>query len=305
MDSLEKPTILCNLRSAQETPMKIIALAALAFVYTAPAAWADDYVILKVGKQDITAAEVQRTWEGLFPPGSAPAFDTVNEAVRQNVLRGLITEKLVMQEALKQNLDKNDAVLKEIEVAKNKIILRHFLDSKTEGAIGDDEVKADYERFVLNLRDEKEIRARHILVATEKEAKELVEEIEDGEKFEKVAEEFSKDPGTAKQAGDLGYFTKDKMVKEFAEAAFALDEGEVSDPVKSPFGWHIIKVEDIRNVTIPTYNDAKDAIKMRLQEKKLNTYVQQLLKASDITYFDEKGKQIPFNKDAAELKANE
>ncbi|MFZ4126012.1 MAG: peptidylprolyl isomerase [Rickettsiales bacterium] len=285
--------------------MKTMMIAALAFFTAASAAWADDYVMLKVGNQDVTAAEVQRTWEGLFPTGSAPAFDTVNESVRQNVLRGIITEKLVMQEALKQNIDKNDAVLKEIKAAKNKIILRHFLDSKTEGMVSEDAVKADYERLVRSLADQKEIRARHILVASEKEAKELAEKIEDGESFEKMAKEFSKDPGTAKQGGDLGYFTQDKMIKEFAEAAFDLDVGEVSDPVKSPFGWHLIKLEDKRPVTIPTYNEAKDAIKMRLQEAKLNSYMQQLLKASDITYFDAKGKQIPFDKDAAELKSDE
>ncbi|MBN8544340.1 MAG: peptidylprolyl isomerase [Alphaproteobacteria bacterium] len=285
--------------------MKITIFAALALICTGSAAWADDYVMLKVGNQDITATEVQRTWEGLFPTGSAPAFDTVNESVRQNVLRGIITEKLVMQEALKQNLDKNDAVLKEIKAAKNKIILRHFLDSKTEGMISDDAVKAEYDRLVRAQKEEKEIRARHILVADEKEAKELAEKIDDGESFEKMAKEFSKDPGTAKQGGDLGYFTKDKMVKEFAEEAFDLDVGEVSDPVKSPFGWHLIKVEDKRAVTVPTYNEAKDDIKMRLQEAKLNSYMQQLLKAADVTYFDAKGKQIPFDKDAAELKDNE
>lgn len=285
--------------------MKTIIMAALAFISTASATWADDYIVLKVGQQDITAAEVQHTWESLFPAGSAPVFDTVNESVRQNVLRGIITEKLVMQEALKQNLDKSDAVLREIKMAKQKIILRHFLDGKTEGLISEDVVKAEYERFVRTQKDEKEIRARHILVASEKEAKELAEKIESGEPFEKVAKEFSKDPGTAKQGGDLGYFTKDKMVKEFAEAAFDLDAGNVSAPVKSPFGWHIIKVEDKRAVTIPTYHEAKDAIKTRLQEAKLNSYMQQLLKAADISYFDAKGKQIPFNKDAAELKTNE
>lgn len=285
--------------------MKKLAIGVLALVSLSYAAHADDYVILKVNKQDITAEEVQSTWEGLFPPGSAPAFDTVNEAVKQNVLRGIVTEKLVMEEALKQNTDKNDAVLREIEEAKKKIILRHFLDAKTDGAIGEAEVKAEYDRMVRSLKDEKEVRARHILVATEKEAKELAEKIEDGEKFEKIAEEFSKDPGTAKQGGDLGYFTKDRMVKEFADAAFDLDKEEVSDPIKSPFGWHIIKVEDVRSVTIPTYNDAKDSIKMRLQEKKLNSYVQQLLNQSDITYFDAKGKQIPFEKKAAELKSDE
>lgn len=281
--------------------MKMSLFAALALVSIAHGALADDYVMLKVNKQDVTAAQVQQTWEGLFPPGSAPAFDTVNEAVRQNVLRGIITEKLVMGEALKQGIDKNEAVLKEIEQTKEKIVLRAFLDAKTDGSITENDVKAEYDRFVRNLRDEKEIRARHILVQTEKEAKDLLEKVEDGGDFAKVAEEFSKDPGSAKQGGDLGYFTKDKMVKEFAEAAFDLDKGKVSEPVKSPFGWHIIKVEDIRNVTIPTYNDAKDALRMRLQEKKLNSYVQQLLKQSDITYFDAKGKQIPFNKEPADL----
>jgi len=82
-----------------------------------------------------------------------------------------------------------------------------------------------------------------------------------------VARDFSKDPGSAKQGGDLGYFTRDKMVKEFGDAAFSMKKGEISGPVKSSFGYHIIKVEDTRKVTAPTFNEVKDQIKAKLQEK--------------------------------------
>src|SRR5262249_33899 len=96
---------------------------------------------------------------------------------------------------------------------------------------------------------------------------------------------------------DLGYFTKDKMVKEFSDAAFDLKKGETSKPVKTSFGWHIIKVEDIRPVTIPTFNESKESIRAKLQEKRLSEYVRSLVKGADVKLYDRKGKEISFNKD--------
>jgi peptidyl-prolyl cis-trans isomerase C len=278
-----------------------------AFILTVPAmAHAiDDYVMLKVNGQNVSAAEVERSWEALFPPGTAPEFDTANETVRQNVLRGIITEKLILIEAEKQGTEKMASVQQQIEDAKRKIVLRTFLDQRTASLISEDDIKVAYEQWVKKISGKEEVRARHILVASEKEAAELYDKIEDGGDFAKLAEEFSKDPASAGQGGDLGFFTQDKMVKPFADAAFNLKKGEVSEPVKSPFGWHVIKIEERRPVTIPTLNEARDGIVEDLRNKKLDGYVSGLLNAADISYFTPKGKEMTFDKKPAKLGSDE
>lgn len=285
--------------------MKIRFLAAFVLFAPATALALDDYVMIKVNGQNISAAEVERSWEALFPPGTAPEFDTANETVRQNVLRGIITEKLILIEAEKQGTDKIASVQQKIEDAKRKIVLRAFLDQRTASLISEADIKSAYEQLVKKLSGEEEIRARHILVATEKEADDLYDKIEDGGDFAKLAEEFSKDPASAGQGGDLGYFTHDKMVKPFANAAFSLKKGETSKPVESPFGWHVIKVEDRRPVTIPTLNEARDEIASDLRDKKLGSYVSGLLNAADISYFTPKGKEMAFDKNPAKLESND
>lgn len=285
--------------------MKIRFLAAFVLFAPAAALALDDYVMIKVNGQNISAAEVERSWEALFPPGTAPEFDTANETVRQNVLRGIITEKLILIEAEKQGTDKIASVQQKIEDAKRKIVLRAFLDQRTASLISEADIKSAYEQLVKKLSGEEEVRARHILVATEKEADDLYDKIEDGGDFAKLAEEFSKDPASAGQGGDLGYFTHDKMVKPFANAAFSLKKGETSKPVESPFGWHVIKVEDRRPVTIPTLNEARDEIAGDLRDKKLGSYVSGLLNAADISYFTPKGKEMAFDKNPAKLESND
>lgn len=261
---------------------------------------ADDYVMMKVNSQDVTQSEVNRMWSGLFPAGQAPELATMQPDMREKILRGIMTERLMLDEALKQGVDKSDAVKNELEEVKRKIVVRNFIEAKTP-EISDAQLKADYDALVLKLRNEKEVRARHILVETEKEAKDAKAKIDGGKSFEEVAREYSKDPGSAKQGGDLGYFTKDKMVKEFATAAFGMKKGQVSAPVKSNFGWHIIKVEDIRPITIPTFNEVKEGLRQTAQEKKLEEYIRGLVKSASVTVYDEKGKEVPFTKEMAPI----
>lgn len=259
-------------------------------------AFADDYVVMKVNGQDVSTAEIQKMLSGLFPQGQAPSLDSMKPDMREKVLRGAMAEKILYGEAVKQGVDKSDAVAKQLEEIKKKLVVKNLLDQKTGGDITDADVKAEYDAMLTKIKDEKEVRARHILVPTEQEAKDAKKQIDGGKSFEDVAKALSKDPGSAKNGGDLGYFTKDKMVKEFADAAYALKKGEVSAPIKSSFGWHIIKVEDVRKVTPPTFNEVKDQLKAKLQEKKLNDYVEGLVKAADVKVYDAKGKEQSFNK---------
>lgn len=289
--------ILTSHRESHAMRTLLSVLAASTMLALASPAFADDYVMMKVNNTDITKSEVEAMWAGLFPPSQAPAFDAIKPEMRDKVLRGIMTEKLLAAEGNKAGLDKSPEVTKQLEEAKNKLVIKALLDQKTGDVVTDADLKKEYDSMVADMRDEKEVRARHILVASEKDAKDAKAQIDGGKKFEDVAKEYSKDPGSAKQGGELGYFTKDKMVKEFADAAFKLKKGEVSDPVKSPFGWHVIQVEDIRKVQAPTFNEAKDTLKARLQEKKLNEYIKSLVKTANVTVYDTKGQEVKFSKD--------
>lgn len=277
------------------------ALLMATFLTVASPAFADDYVMMKVNNQDVTSAEVQHMWEGLFPAGQAPAFDTVKPDMKEKILRAVMAERLLYGEAVKAGVEKSEKLQSELNDVKKKLVVRTFLDSKTSDLITDADLKKEYDALVSSMKDEKEVRARHILLASEDDAKEAKKKLDSGKSFEEVARDFSKDPGSAKQGGDLGYFTKDKMVPEFATAAFAMKKGEVSSPVKSQFGYHIIKVEDTRKVTAPTFNEVKDQLKGKLQEKKLNDYIAGLVKSADVKMFDTKGKEVPFDKNLPDM----
>lgn len=277
------------------------AAAAAILAFAAPA-FADDYVIMKVNGKDVTQSEMETMWEGLFPAGQAPALESVKPEMRDKVLRGVMTEKLLLGEAEKSGLDESPEVQQQLETIKEKLVVKTFLDRKTADMITEKDLKREYDALVASLRNTQEARARHILVASEKEAKDLQAQLKDGKSFEELARDYSKDPGSARQGGDLGYFTKDRMVKEFADAAFKLKKGEVSGPVKSQFGWHIIKLEDLRKVTPPTYNEAKESLRARLQDKKLADYVKSLVKNADVTVYDAKGKEVKFSKEITDAK---
>jgi len=272
-------------------------MALLAF--SAPAL-ADEYVIMKVNGQDISSSDVQRMWQGLFPEGQAPAFDTIKPDMRERLLRGAMAEKILYGEAIKQGVDKSEKVQRELADVKNKLVVRTFLDTKTADMITEADLKREYDTMAAASKDEKEVHARHILLATEVDAKEAKKKLDAGKSFEDVTKDFSKDAGSAKNGGDLGYFTKDKMEPAFANAAFAMKKGEVSGPVKSSFGYHIIKVEDSRKMAIPTFAEMKDQLRGKLQERKLNDYIGGLVKSADVKAFDAKGKEIPFNKNLPE-----
>lgn len=264
----------------------VLALGAATAVYAA-----NDYVMLELGKQEIKKSDVEAIWSGLFPAGEAPDFDTVEEPIKQNVLRGVISEYLLYDEAVKSGVNNDAELAKTIEEAKRKLTVRHFIEKKTEGLVKESDLRAEYDKMVRDTRDKEEVRARHILVKDEETAKEIKKKLDDGADFEALAKEKSADPGSKVQGGDLGYFTEERMVPEFSKAAFALKEGEVSEPVKSGFGWHIIKVEDRRKMKAPTFSDVKDELKARLSEQRLNDYVAKLVDSTDITYFGPDGKE--------------
>ena len=150
----------------------------------------------------------------------------------------------------------------------------------------DESMRELYTETVKNLKPETEVRASHILVETEDQAKDIVKRIKAGEDFAKLATELSKDPGSGQQGGDLGFFTKERMVPEFSAAAFALAPGQVSDPVKSQFGYHVIKLVDKREKPVPTYDEVKDQIEQFMFRKNQQETIKALREAGKIERID-------------------
>ena len=139
---------------------------------------------------------------------------------------------------------------------------------------------------MTKLPPETELHARHILVEDEGTAKQVAERAKKGEDFLALSKEFSKDPGSAADGGDLGWFTKDKMVKEFSDAAFKLEPGQISDPVKSQFGWHIIKVEEKRTKPAPQFAEVQDQIGNYLSQRAQQTLLLSLREKAKIVQLD-------------------
>ncbi len=260
-----------------------------------PAA-AKDYTVIKLGADEIKQSEIAEVWKGLFPNGSAPDFASFDENVRQNVLRGLVSERLIHKEALASGVDKTDEVKKRLAAMEKQVILQSFMEQKAKSLVTDAQLKAAYEEKVKAMKGQEEMKARHILVASEDEAKKISADAKKGGDFDKIAKEKSTDKTSGANGGDLGWFTKEKMVPEFGEAAFALKKGEVSAPVKSAFGWHVIKVEDRRPVQIASFEEMKESLRGEATNKAVQTYVEDLLKKADIKYFDADGKEKAFSR---------
>lgn len=161
-----------------------------------------------------------------------------------------------------------------------------YYEKAVRGAIGEGVVRGLYDDKVKELPPEEEVEASHILVDTEEQAEALADQARKGEDFGKLAEQHSKDPGSKANAGKLGYFSKGQMVKEFEEAAFALEKGEVSKPVKSQFGWHVIKVEDRRTKPLPTFEEVKDQISHAMEQQKGQQVSKDLRDKATIEYVD-------------------
>ena len=176
--------------------------------------------------------------------------------------------------------------------------MEQLLGSVAKAATTEEAERKAYDEAAKAEPPQEEIHARHILLPTEDEAKTALARVKAGEDFAKVATELSKDPSG--DGGDLGWFTKDRMVPEFSEAAFKLKKGEMSEPVKTQFGWHIIKVEDTRTKSFPPFEQVKDQAARYVAQKAESDAVAQLHSAAKIEFFDADGKPLPPEAQAAD-----
>lgn len=202
--------------------------------------------------------------------------------MRSMIKDELINREVLAQEADKQGISSRADIKNQIEMARQSIVIRAMVSEYlTKHPVKDEDMKAEYDKVKAS-NSGKEYHARHILVEKEDEAKAIIGKLKGGAKFEELAKS-SKDPGSAEQGGDLGWAPPDAFVKPFSEAMMALKAGEYTqNPVKSQFGFHVIRLEETRDAQFPSFEEVKGQISESLQQRKLQTFQQDLKKKAKI-----------------------
>ncbi len=271
----------------------VLLLAAALIGLVPVSAMADDAVVARVNGVDIKQSDLDFAASEV-----GPRLANYSPEDRRKVLLQYVIENELMAEAgQKDALDKQPTFPARVKYHDRRALRDAFFDVSIVGAVSEDTAKKIYDEKIATMKPQQEIHARHILVGTEEEAKKVKERLEKGEDFATVAKEVSKD--SSAEGGDLGFFTRGQMLKPFEDAAFALEVGQISDPVQTQFGWHIIKVEEKRDQPLPTFDQVKDAIIAQLVQQKAQEVVTGLRDAAKIEVVDPELKKAMDN-DAAQ-----
>jgi peptidyl-prolyl cis-trans isomerase C len=245
------------------------------------AATGSDPVIARVNGIDIKQSDLVLAEEdvGADMPAASP------EARREHLISYLADVIMVTQAADKSKVADNPEFKRRLAFLRNKLLMGFELQAAAKTAVSEEAMHQTYDDAVRSASGEEEVRARHILVENEDEAKAILEELKGGIDFAELAKQKSKDPGAA-AGGDLGYFTREQMVPEFAEVAFKMYPGQLSNPVKTQFGWHIIKLEDKRTKRPPEFEQVKGQIEAFLTRKAQADFVAKLRQTTKIERLD-------------------
>jgi peptidyl-prolyl cis-trans isomerase C len=189
----------------------------------------------------------------------------------------VIAREIFMQEAQKRGLESSDDFKVQMELARQTLLIRElFADYQKNNPVTDADIKAEYDKFAA-ANGGKEYRARHILVEKEDEAKAIIASLKKGGKFDEIAKKQSKDPGSGANGGDLDWANAASYVPEFSAALIKLNKGQTTEaPVKSQFGWHVIRLEDVRDAQLPKLDEVKPQIAQQLQQQKLAKFQEDL-----------------------------
>jgi len=232
---------------------------------------AEDEVLAFVNGEAITISEYNEKLKQLSKYERARYR---GEEGHQAFLRDLILQKIMVQKAIEDGLDKDEEVQKKIEVlvgeVKKRVLMEALIKQEIldKVVVTDKEAKTYYDEHKEEFEEKGRAHARHILVATEEEAQEVRNQVDEGADFAELATEKSTDKGTAEKGGDLGYFERGKMLAEFEEVCFSMEIGAISDPVKTKFGYHIIKLEDRKEASVKEFYEVSDEIKKKLLSAK-------------------------------------
>nr|WP_315463893.1 peptidylprolyl isomerase [uncultured Rhodoferax sp.] len=246
------------------------ALAAASLMVVASSALAQNVAI-------VNGKAVPKTRMDALAQQVARSGRPVTPEMQGQLREAVIEREIFAQEAQARSLDASDEYKNQLELTRQSILIRElFEDFQKKNPVTDEETKAEYDKFAA-ANAGKEYRARHILVEKEEQAKALIAQLKKGAKFEDLAKKNSKDPGSGANGGNLDWANASSYVKEFSDALTALAKGKTTDaPVKTQFGYHIIRLEDVREAQLPKFEDVKPQIAQQLQQQKLAKFQDEL-----------------------------
>ncbi len=246
------------------------ALTAAALIATAP--WAVAQNVAIVNGKAVPTARVEALAQQLAASGRP-----VDDSVRAQLKEEAILREIFMQEAIKRGIGNTPEYKNQMELARQTIMIRAmFADYQKKNPVTDADLKAEYDKFAAANAGQ-EFRTRHILVEKEDEAKAIIAAIKGGASFEEIAKKQSKDPGSGANGGDLDWAAAGSYVPEFSAAMVKLGKGQMSEtPVQTQFGWHILRVDDVRSAQLPSFDEVKPQIAEQMQQQKLATFQQNL-----------------------------
>lgn len=253
------------------------------FVYApVPFAAAQEAVVATVNGKNITEADIR-----LAEAEIGSDLGSLPEATKRRVLVEYLIENQLFAEAAEGDKLASSAEFDgRMQYWRRRALRDTYFDKSVKSAVSEADAKRLYDQQVKLLKPEEEVKARHILVESEDKAKEVAEKIAHGADFAEMAKEHSKDPGTKDEGGSLGYFSKGQMVPQFEEAAFKLEKGDVSQPVQTQFGWHLIQVEDRRERKPPEFDVIKERLMASMMHRKAQEIAAGLRGKAQIDYVD-------------------
>lgn len=260
---------------------------ALALVAAVPAALpapaiAEDKVVATIDGKPITEADLAVADSEIGGDMGSMSPDQK----RMSLVEFLIDNQLFAEAAAANKLDQGPEFESRLAYLKRRALRELYFDKVIKASVSDAEARTLYDTQVKKLKPEEEVQASHILVESEAAAKEIKEKLKNGGDFAALAKENSKDPGSKDNGGDLGFFTRGQMVPQFEEVVFNLNKGDVSDPVQTQFGWHIIKVLDKRMKAPPAFDVVKDRILQSMLLQKASQTAVDLRSKAKIEYVD-------------------
>lgn len=262
-----------------------------------PAAIAQSPVVAKVNGKILTEADLK-----LAEAEIGSEIGTLPESTRRRVLVDFLIETQLFADAAEgAKLGQGSAFDERMQYWRRRALRDSYFEHGVKNAVGEADARKLYDTQISQVQPQEEVKARHILVETEAQAKEIYEKIAHGADFAALAKEVSKDPGTKDDGGALGFFSKGQMVPQFEEAAFKLNAGDVSQPVQTQFGWHVIKLDERRQKPLPAFDDLKDRILNSMIYRKAQEVIVALREKADVEYVDaEVKKQVESEKAASQ-----
>ena len=260
----------------------------------------DSKVVATYKDGKVTEADIMKHFKKVFdeqPNLKDKKFADLDKSVQEQLVRSYILNQLLEKEAKDKNIENSDSFKEKIAAVKEQLVRQELIAAYAKDAATDAKIDAEYTQWVNAVKGKYEMQASHILVATQSEANDIKLKLQAGADFAELAKQYSKDEGSKSNGGSLGRFVQGKFVPEFEAKLSTMKKGDISDPVQTQFGWHVIRLEDKRSVVIPSKEDAKAEIINKINNDTVTTMVNDLTTKADI--------KLMLDDKAAEKKADD